>query len=72
MSDDMITVVKRRPRKRDELKDHRIAGKVYCLSEAQKAAQLNVSASFLQKERLRENPSIDFARFGRVIRYAVD
>jgi hypothetical protein len=50
--------------------DARIPGKEYGLREAEKAVKLGVSASWLQKDRLREKPEIDFARYGRSVRYA--
>lgn len=51
-------------------REHRLAGKTYNLREAEKAVQLGVSASWLQKDRLRAKPQIDFARYGRSVRYS--
>lgn len=53
-------------------REHKIDGKRYSLTEAQKAVQENVSASFLQKDRLKEQPVFDYARRGRLVRYAQD
>lgn len=50
--------------------DHRIEGRVYNLTEAEKAVQIRMSPSFLQKDRLNVKPTIDFARYGRTIRYS--
>ncbi len=46
--------------------------KIFCLTEAEKAAQLRVSASFLQKDRRKAMPSVPFKRYGRSIRYSAD
>ena len=39
------------------------------LTETQKAYRLNVSVSYLQKNRRKARPEIPFRRFGRCIRY---
>jgi hypothetical protein len=39
------------------------------LKEAEKATELNVSASWLQKDRGKPKPEIPFKRFGRSVRY---
>jgi hypothetical protein len=50
--------------------DYRLPGKTYNITEAAKAASMGVSASWLQKDRSRENPTIDYARYGGAIRYS--
>ncbi|MFY9212958.1 MAG: hypothetical protein WAO69_17735 [Aestuariivita sp.] len=55
-----------------ERRDFKIPGKTYNLTEAEKAARIGMSASYLQKDRQRAQPEIDFARFGRAIRYSAD
>lgn len=50
--------------------DCRLPGKVYDLTEAQKAQLIQMSVSFLQKDRLRKHPRIDFARYGTSVRYS--
>ncbi len=57
-------------RKLNLTRENKIPGKLYNLTEAQKAARINMSPSFLQKDRLKAKPSIDFARRGRSIRYS--
>ena len=52
--------------------DHRLPGKVYGITEAQKAASMGVSTSWLQKDRMRETPSVDFARYGGIVRYSAE
>lgn len=52
-----------------EWPDHTIPGKNYRLREAEFAVRKNVSPSFLQKDRLKEQPIFDFARYGRSVRY---
>ena len=52
--------------------DTRLPGKAYVLTEAEKAAQLRISTSWLQKDRVSESPQVDFARYGRTIRYAAN
>jgi hypothetical protein len=54
------------------LPEYRIDGRIYNLTESQKAASLGISGSFLQKDRLREVPKVDFARFGGLVRYSAD
>ena len=44
--------------------------KVFRLTEAQKALETGMSKSFLQKDRLKQNPTFEFRRYGRTIRYA--
>ncbi len=39
------------------------------LTEHQKAAELQLSLSFLRKDRLRENPKIPFVKIGGAVRY---
>ncbi|NOD37110.1 MULTISPECIES: hypothetical protein [unclassified Ruegeria] len=39
------------------------------LTEHQKAAELQLSLSFLRKDRLRENPKIPFVKIGGSVRY---
>ncbi|WP_170549186.1 hypothetical protein [Ruegeria sp. HKCCA4633] len=39
------------------------------LTEHQKAAELQLSLSFLRKDRLREHPKIPFVKFGGAVRY---
>lgn len=39
------------------------------MTEAEKASQLRVSLSFLQKDRLREEPRVPFLKFGAAVRY---
>ena len=58
----------RAPNKRDA----RVPGKTYSMRETEKAVQLGLSASWLQKDRMKSEPEIDYARFGRTIRYAAD
>jgi len=53
-------------------KDNRVAGKTYNLREAEKAVRLNISPSWLQKDRLKTKPEVDFARIGRSVRYSAD
>ena len=52
--------------------DHSKPGKSYRLREAEFAARKGVSSSFLQKDRLKEKPVFDFARYGRLVRYPDD
>lgn len=42
------------------------------LNEREKAAQLGMSVSFLQKDRLKSEPLVPFRRIGRMIRYSRD
>lgn len=53
-------------------REHKLPGKHYHLSEAEKAVRENVSSSFLAKDRLKEKPVFDFARRGRLVRYSED
>lgn len=53
-------------------REYKIDGKQYCLTEAEKAVKERVSSSFLQKDRLKEKPVFDYARRGRLVRYAED
>ena len=46
--------------------------KVFNLTETQKAVATGLSASFLQKDRLRDEPRIEFKRYGRAIRYSME
>ena len=39
------------------------------MTETEKAAQLRISVSFLQKDRLRDKPRVPFLRFGAAVRY---
>ena len=55
-----------------EKNDARVAGKSYNLREAEKAVRIGLSASWLQKDRLKAEPEIDYARFGRSIRYSAE
>ena len=57
---------------KDFTREYKIAGKRYTLTEAEKASRENISASFLAKDRLKEKPVFDFARRGRLVRYAED
>jgi hypothetical protein len=52
--------------------DCRIDGKTYVLSETEKAVKIGMSASFLQKDRLKVQPLFDFAKVGRTVRYSQD
>lgn len=52
--------------------DHSLPGRVYNLTEAQKAAEMQCSTSFLQKDRMKPKPAVDYKRFGGLIRYASD
>ena len=56
----------------EEIGDKRLPGKTYNIRENEKAMLLNVSASWLQKDRCSDNPIVDFARLGRNIRYSRD
>lgn len=53
-----------------EKPDHSQPGKLYNLTEGQKSAEMNVSPSWLAKDRMKSTPDIDFKRYGRSIRYA--
>ena len=56
-----------------QLKEHRIEGKTYNIKEAEKAVQMGVSPSWLQKDRMKDKPVVDFARVGpRMVRYSAD
>lgn len=47
--------------------------KVYNLTPRQKAEQMNVSVSFLAKDRMKETPDVPFKRWGtRVVRYSAE
>ena len=46
--------------------------KIFNLTETQKAVATGLSASFLQKDRLRDEPRIEFRRYGRAIRYSIE
>ena len=39
------------------------------MTEAEKASQLRISISFLQKDRLREAPRVPFIKLGAAVRY---
>jgi hypothetical protein len=72
MSDEYETITRRKARHHSELTDNRVPGKIYNIYEGQKASLLGVSPSWLQKDRLQEKPEIDFARYGRSVRYSAD
>ena len=42
------------------------------MTELEKAFELSVSPSFLQKDRRAAKPTIPFRKFGRLIRYPID
>ena len=44
--------------------------RVFCMTEAEKACELNLSTGFLQKDRRKAEPQFEFRRYGRVVRYA--
>ena len=44
-------------------------GRVFNLTETQYATRLGMSVSFLQKDRMREQPEHEFRRYGRSVRY---
>ena len=46
--------------------------RVFNKSEAEKAVELGISVSWLQKDRLKSQPQIEFKRYGRTVRYAVE
>ena len=52
--------------------EFRLPNKKYTLTAQQKARQLQVSESFLAQDRQRQTPTLDFARVGRLVRYAED
>jgi hypothetical protein len=58
------------PRSPASLPEFRLEGREYNLTEAQKAVRIGISPSWLQKDRLREQPQIDFARIGNTVRYS--
>ena len=51
-------------------RENKIPGRAYHLKPEEKALRIGVSASWLAKDRLRENPEIDYARRGHNVRYS--
>ncbi|GAB5436642.1 hypothetical protein [Falsiruegeria mediterranea] len=52
--------------------DHSLPGRLYNMTEREKAEELGMSTSWLQKDRMKVKPEVDFKRFGGAIRYATD
>ena len=59
-------------RKLNFTREHKLPGRSYQITEAEKAAKLGISSSWLAKDRLKKTPDIDYARRGRSVRYCAE